>query len=542
MRFLPIVVRELLEASRHRSTYWIRLGVVVAGLIISLFVMLLARHGSPGDLGLALFVPLAILTYLYTLFIGIFRTADSLSEEKREGTLGLLFLTDLKGYDIVLGKLFATSLNAFYGALAIFPIMAIPVLLGGVAPAEVGRVVLVSVNMMFFSLAVGMFCSSLSRDDRKAMVGAFLIVMFFLCGIPLAALILHVWRFTSGARELWEQIMVLSPGYSCVLAFDLPARSLGAKNYFTISVLITHFLSWAFLLLACVIVPRTWQDKGATTGELKRRQFWDRLAHGSRATRDRLRRRLLATNPVLWLASRDRLKTVLVWSVLGFAALIWAAGLLTHPNDWKDEPAYLWTALILHTMHTMLKFWVASEACRRFSMDRQSGALELLLSTPLSVPEIIKGQVLALERQFALPALLVLLVDFVFLLAGRTEWSWLYVASAGMIVFVADLVTLMWVGMWRGLNSRRPNRAAAAVTARVLLLPWVLWTMISILSAVSISRQGGGSDFWEGKFFIVLWVGLSVAVNLFFGLPARRKLFSEFRTVATTRFETKGRG
>ena len=115
MTFLPIVVRELLEASRHRSTYWIRLGVVTAGLIICLFVMLLARNGSPGELGLALFVPLAILTYLYTIFIGIFRTADSLSEEKREGTLGLLFLTDLKGYDIVLGKLFATSLNAFYG-------------------------------------------------------------------------------------------------------------------------------------------------------------------------------------------------------------------------------------------------------------------------------------------------------------------------------------------------------------------------------------------------------------------------------------------
>ena len=539
MTFLPIVVRELLEASRHRSTYWIRLGVVTAGLTICLFVMLLARNGSPGELGLALFVPLAILTYLYTLFIGIFRTADSLSEEKREGTLGLLFLTDLKGYDIVLGKLFATSLNAFYGALAIFPIMAIPVLLGGVAPAEVGRVVLVSVNMMFFSLAVGMFCSSINRDDRKAMVGAFLIILFFLGGIPLVALILHEWRVTRGLQELWKQSVVLSPVYACVMAFDLPARGMGAKNYFTTSVLITHICGWLFLILACVIVPRTWQDKGATTGELKRRQFWNRLAHGSRDARDRLRRRLLAINPVLWLASRDRLKTVLVWSVLGLAALIWAAGLLTHPNHWKDELAYVWTALILHTM---LKFWVASEACRRFSMDRQSGALELLLSTPLTVPEIIKGQVLALERQFALPVFLVLLVDFAFLMAGRTETLWLYLVIAGMIVFAADIFTLMWVGMWRGLNSRRPNRAAAAATARILVLPWVLWGMISILLGVFVFRRGGGSDFWEGKFFIVLWAGLSVAVDLFFGLPARQKLLSEFRTVATTRFETKGRG
>jgi hypothetical protein len=111
-----------------------------------------------------------------------------------------------------------------------------------------------------------------------------------------------------------------------------------------------------------------------------------------------------------------------------------------------------------------------------------------------------------------------------------------------MIVFVADLVTLMWVGMWRGLNSRRANRASAAVTARIMLLPWVLFTMIAILMTVFVSRRGAGGDFWEGKFFIVLWVGISVAVDLFFGLPARQKLLSEFRTIATTRFETKGGG
>ena len=44
----------------------------------------------------------------YCLLSGVWFTADCLSEEKREGTLGLLFLTDLKGYDVVFGKLVAT--------------------------------------------------------------------------------------------------------------------------------------------------------------------------------------------------------------------------------------------------------------------------------------------------------------------------------------------------------------------------------------------------------------------------------------------------
>src|SRR6185295_17312104 len=100
-------------------------------------------------------------------------------EEKREGTLGLLFLTDLKGYDIVFGKIVATSLNVVYGMLALFPIMAIPLLAGGVTGAEFWRVVMVALNNLFFSLAVGLFCSALSRDERKAMILAVFGVGFF---------------------------------------------------------------------------------------------------------------------------------------------------------------------------------------------------------------------------------------------------------------------------------------------------------------------------------------------------------------------------
>src|SRR5690348_13115289 len=105
MTFLPIVERELIEASRRRGTYWIRLAAAAVGLLIGGWVMLMTHNQPPAQLGIALFVALSIAAFVYCLSVGIFRTADCLSEEKREGTLGLLFLTDLKGYDIVLGKL-----------------------------------------------------------------------------------------------------------------------------------------------------------------------------------------------------------------------------------------------------------------------------------------------------------------------------------------------------------------------------------------------------------------------------------------------------
>jgi hypothetical protein len=528
--FLPIVGRELLEASRRRGTYWIRLASAAGGLLIGGWIMLMMRRESPGELGLALFVALSVAAYLYCLFIGVFRTSDCLSEEKREGTLGLLFLTDLKGYDIVFGKLAATSLNAFYGILALFPVMAIPLLVGGVTLAEFWRVVLVALNTLFFSLAVGMFCSSISRDERRAMVVALLLVLFFAGGFPLLSLACHEWR---PAWPLYKYLLVPSPGYAAVMAFDEPIRA-SVFNYFYYSVAFTHVLGWALLIAASLIVPRTWQDKALTAGEVRRREWLNRLKLGASDKRRAFRRRLLDLNPFYWLVARDRLKPFAVWAFLAAGAFIWMLGLIFNPQDWKDDGAYIWTALIAHTA---LKFWVVTEACRRFSLDRQSGALELLLSTPISVKEILRGQWQGLERQFAGPVFTVLLADFVFLLAGRRESEAVLIWIVGMVVFLADIVTLAWLGMWRGLNSRRPNRAAAAALVRVLVLPWMAYLFLLTWIGMSGGFSGGRET---GQVFIVLWAVISLVFNAVFGLPARRRLQEEFRQVATQRFEARG--
>ncbi len=133
MIFLPIVERELRVATRRRATYWNRSITVILATILALYMLTtIGFSSSPAQAGAILFSTLTRLAFLGCLFSGVFLTADCLSEEKREGTLGLLFLTDLKGYDVVLGKLMATSLNAFYGLVAIFPVLALPLVMGGV--------------------------------------------------------------------------------------------------------------------------------------------------------------------------------------------------------------------------------------------------------------------------------------------------------------------------------------------------------------------------------------------------------------------------
>src|SRR5207237_9649608 len=140
---------------------------------------------APKELGKDVFYVLSGLFLLSSLAAGIRYTADCLSEEKREGTLGLLFLTDLKSYDVVLGKLAATSLNCTYALLAMLPVLAIPLLLGGVSVAEFWRMALVLANALFFSLATGIFISTMSKSPRKAMFCTLLLTLLIHGGWPL---------------------------------------------------------------------------------------------------------------------------------------------------------------------------------------------------------------------------------------------------------------------------------------------------------------------------------------------------------------------
>src|SRR5712671_6289297 len=122
MTFLPIVERELRVAARRRGTYWNRALAALSAILVFAGTVWFEGRMAPKELGKDVFRVLSGLFLFSSLMAGIRYTADSLSEEKREGTLGLLFLTDLKGYDVVLGKFFARSLHAVYALLALLPI------------------------------------------------------------------------------------------------------------------------------------------------------------------------------------------------------------------------------------------------------------------------------------------------------------------------------------------------------------------------------------------------------------------------------------
>ena len=171
MTFLPIVQRELRLAARRKSTFAIRSVTALLGAVLSgsLFLFMALAQGSGGAAGGTVFLALSNYMLLIALLAGVFLAADSLSGEQKEGTLGLVFLTDLKGYDVVLGKFAAVWLNAFYGLLAVFPVLALGLLAGGVSGPEFWRTCLALVNTLFFSVASALWISAHCQSSYRAM-------------------------------------------------------------------------------------------------------------------------------------------------------------------------------------------------------------------------------------------------------------------------------------------------------------------------------------------------------------------------------------
>jgi ABC-type transport system involved in multi-copper enzyme maturation permease subunit len=542
MIFLPIVGRELRVAARRRATYAIRFFAVLAAVALGLWgVMVLAQSGvPPAAQGGRLFTVLATLAFAYCLLIGAVATADCVSEEKREDTLGLLFLTDLKGYDVVLGKLVANSLSGSYGLLAILPVLAIPLMLGGVTGREFWLLALVLLNTMFLSLSVGIFVSSISRDDRKAMFATGALLLALTAGPAWVFMLLDEIRYWGWSPEEFAIVLVLSPGFSFGF-LRWPGLPLPLAAFWW-SVILAHLLGWMFLLRACVIVPRVWQDRAPGWFFLSVRRCLN-LGHdpGGKG-RTTFRRRHLGWNPFFWLAVRNPLRLYYVWGFVVAMVLGWWMGYYKHGEIMLDGSALIPTFLVFHAF---LKVWFASEASSRLCEDRNSGALELLLSTPLGVKGILRGQWLALRQQFLLPVLAVLALETGLLTrAGSIQWigsneNLVPLCVAGMIMLIADLFTFGWVGMWFGLTARSHHRAILNASSWVLVLPWVLFEVVVHFWDPGANPAISRDELVLGQ--AVLWVVIGLVIDgvLAFGW-ARPRLRHRFREVALQRYPSKG--
>ena len=128
--------RELREGARRPFNYWLRVGAASAGLLAVVYITAENRDETEKVMGQDLFGGLHVLLIGLICLVVPLMTADCIAREKREGTLGLLFLTPLTAGGIVMGKGLAQALRALTLWVSVAPVLAIPFVMGGIGWAD----------------------------------------------------------------------------------------------------------------------------------------------------------------------------------------------------------------------------------------------------------------------------------------------------------------------------------------------------------------------------------------------------------------------
>ena len=492
MIVLPVVVRELRSASRHAFTYYLRVVGAAAALLCSMFFG--ATWGFNANLGGALFARLHLVLFVAIWLLVPLLTADCISRERREGTLGLMFLTRLRATDIVIAKGLAHGLRGFTLWLAVMPMVAIPMLLGGVGWNQAAVSALVNFSMLCWALAAGLLASSFTKAWLRSLLAAAVLAVG---SLPVLAGLTGMLVFGGvGGTGGWMSNVQASGDFALVQGFEYllrPAvdaagrRVIGAPASTWLLppalrvagvalqlALISVLVLMLAVLLAGRSTRRSWQEEPPS----RLRRWWERTFCTPVvfvALFERWMRRKLARNPIGWLEQRTWSGRLVMWGWFAVVISIYSA-VLTDRNFFRQ-----YNGLQLSIAWIMAGS-VAMSAAGSLRRERETGVMELLLVSPVGEGEIIWGRLRGLWGQF-LPSFALLLGLWAYFnslpyLGTSPDHS----DGGAIAFFTATFFTLPVIGLYFSLRCRNYMSALVATLAIGLLTPVVgsmlVWSLL----------------------------------------------------------------
>lgn len=467
---------------------WIRmLGGVLAmavlcwqmGLLGNVQFRSVSPFGGGNNEGQRLFGVMNIFLVAGLWLLAPILSADCLSQEKREGTFNLLFLTPLKPLDIVLGKAFVHAWRALTFLAAAFPVLAVTLLVGGVGWMDMLRMAMTQAAVLGLALTAGLLASALSQSWVKARLMALLIslgsglaligvhttihALFQYLSLPKSAI--HDWSFINLWLWRWDtwinRLSFSGDGYSTFWT-----EGAGANTSIQQLMLMAGILLISLLLVVAMIyaathhVRRVWRSPPlpprlkAAVETLTRERF-------APAWKKRRKGRAMDSNPAWWL-EMGRWEQRIIWAIW---LAIWMA--LVPMLNFSTLGASQRLEEGLLTLSPFILLAAVASAVSSFRRERAEGGFELLLVTPLSPRRMILARFSALILQ-VLP-IFVVWPTLLHLAGNRGLDSVYFLMQEGPI-----LVVLLWVAVGGAfglfLACTRLPYALAALLATVLLL------------------------------------------------------------------------
>jgi len=267
---LALFARSLRELIRAPLAHW-----ACSAMVGVIFLFLLAASAGATATtapGLKFFFNVLAVVLVFTTLAGVTYFATAITEEKEEGTLPLLRMTDLSPLAILLGKSTSRLSAALLVLAATLPFTLLAVTLGGISARQVFASYLCLGAYLALLANVALLASVLSPRGAIATVATSVVVF----GTPTLAEALRFapkWLAALPVKAVAERVAFLGPGMQSigeVLSVVNPFRRLGTvlTTAWTGGVVDDQF--WWSLVLAVLCLLAAWALFDTATGEARR--------------------------------------------------------------------------------------------------------------------------------------------------------------------------------------------------------------------------------------------------------------------------------
>lgn len=469
----PVIDRELRVEARKRATYWLRVWSGFAAVMV--FVIAIALAGEKLQNGSYLFFLIHGSLSVMLLLIAPVTAADAISRERREGTLGLLFLTPLTARQIVSGKFAVRLFRLFYFWLLFAPFLMLPMLAGGLAVESILLSVAIMLCLLFSSLAAGMIASALSIGFAAAVIRA----LFFavIANVLIAALAVTLPRYLFGAKNEWDEPWVIRLFLLGPYFLFFPAQILEAFKWIYPS----PHLVWAMASPLFICPPvffcfSIWFCRRRITRyaeasiETARQAAFRRRFLTPVLWKNRFRssmRRKLQKNPFIWLEYRAAWARALRWAAV-LALLTFETFYITqNPGLGGLFDAHIFLLWILILMITL-------KSTTSFQYERENGAFELILVTPITEERLVAARLVAVLRYY-LPIIAAMAL-FTFLAWRMEPYHRSLRSFHSMVNLWLSVFSIPVVGLFFALRCRTYLPALLWTTGLTIFGAPMLWT------------------------------------------------------------------
>ncbi|MCA9088905.1 MAG: ABC transporter permease [Planctomycetaceae bacterium] len=435
-----LLQRSLRADAKKRGPHAIRIASVLLILI-----MLVAAHieGSPFSApGLVFFRNMSLLGVVLITLAGLGHFVTAITEEREEGTLGLLLLADLSPFSILLGKSTNRILSAWLVFAAQFPFALLALTLGGITVTQIAATYIALAMYLFLVANLALFASACSHRSTQAVLIAVLLLFTVLGAIPA----LHYYgqilasraQLPPGWMITFDTLLQLHEGWSILNRLEDVQQLRYSGGLWSAQ-------ATGSLIIGCLAFLCAWI--------VFRRVIWD----ADVTAPPRLEPVHHSKSRWLQLVSRPR-SAPIIWKDFHFLAggfTVWGLKLLLIPllgllfwwkTDWCHEFMYLspWQTLQL-SLFLIAGGELLFASSLLFHIERKEGTLANLLLLPHSIASIsyskITGCLLGVAPTLAV-ALLLAFLHGDLSSAEKTFFSPAMVLGVGLFLVLCHLTVL----------------------------------------------------------------------------------------------------